>query len=536
MTTRSGTTYKQMEEQTTHAEGTTADGPMTRGNALPELASLTQLIHVMVGDRERRDKEIAEERERMETHREEDRRRYTEESERRIQEMYRQMEHLQRLVTERSVPSTSRSGTEPITEPIKLTRLGEKDDIEAYLTTFERIMEAHEVNRERCSFKFTPRLTGKAQQVYASLPPDDAKSYDAVNVAILRRYNINEETYRLQFRSLQPKEEESPKELMTRLEDLATRWTRETTTHKELLDLVVREQFLSVLPADVRVAVMERKPKDCKEASQFAENYLQARAMSIVTKDAKAPTTKCSRCRRHGHWAQDCTKRQGSDERDPAARTTTNGGLQQRRNPGNQTTRDARPRSTDGVRYFNCNERVHISSTCPKRSLYCSGSKLGITSSGPEMARRQWTVNGVFCPDILVDTGATQTVVRKELVTDDDILDGEVMIQCAHGDTASYPLAVVKIYIEGNDIITTAAVSSTLPASILLEWDVPQLMNFVPKESPQSDGKEVEGALVVTRLQQTQPQPDSDQPEPTGDDDQSGDARATSTPTLEDHA
>ena len=155
------------------------------------------------------------------------------------------------------------------------------------------------------------------------------------------------------------------------------------------------------------------------------------------------------------------------------------------------------------------------------------------------MARRQGTVNGVFCPDILVDTGATQTVVRKELVTDDDILDGEVTIQCAHGDTASYPLAVVKINIEGNDIITTAAVSSTLPASVLLGWDVPQLMNFVGKESPQSDGKEVEGALVVTRLQQTQPQPDSYQPEPTGEDDQSGDARATSTPTtptLEDQA
>ena len=35
------------------------------------------------------------------------------------------------------------------TDSVKLTKLGEGDDIEAYLTTFERIMKALEVRRER---------------------------------------------------------------------------------------------------------------------------------------------------------------------------------------------------------------------------------------------------------------------------------------------------------------------------------------------------------------------------------------------------
>ena len=78
------------------------------------------------------------------------------------------------------------------------------------------------------------------------------------------------------------------------------------------------------------------------------------------------------------------------------------------------------------------------------------------------------TINGVYCTDILVDTGAAQTLVPRDLVTDDNILDGEVTIRCAHGDTASYPLAAVKINIGGKDIITTAGISSTLPASALL--------------------------------------------------------------------
>ena len=47
--------------------------------------------------------------------------------------------------------------------------------------------------------------------------------------------------------------------------------------------------------------------------------------------------------------------------------------------------------------------------------------------------------------------------------------------------------------IGGKDIITTAAVSDTLPASVLLGWDVPELMNFVT-DGPEHSG---EDALAV---------------------------------------
>ena len=47
-------------------------------------------------------------------------------------------------------------------------------------------MEVNEVNRERWPFQLAPQLTGKAQQAYAALNPDDAKIYDTVKAAILR--------------------------------------------------------------------------------------------------------------------------------------------------------------------------------------------------------------------------------------------------------------------------------------------------------------------------------------------------------------
>ena len=104
------------------------------------------------------------------------------------------------MFAERAAATDSTRGRSTV-EAIKLTKLTDEDDIESYLTTFERIMAANEVSREYWSFQLAPHLTGKAQQAYAALPLEEAKVYDTVKEAILRRYDINEETYRQDFGS-----------------------------------------------------------------------------------------------------------------------------------------------------------------------------------------------------------------------------------------------------------------------------------------------------------------------------------------------
>ena len=102
-----------------------------------------------------------------------------------------------------------------------------------------------------------------------------------------------------------------------------------------------------------------------------------------------------------------------------------------------------------------------------------------VTNKRQERAYQRGTNNGVYCKDIVVDTGASKTLVRSDLVTQDDILEGVVNIQCAHGDIVSYPLAAVKIAVEGKEIIAHAAVAQSLPVAALLGWDVPDLMALV---------------------------------------------------------
>ena len=45
---------------------------------------------------------------------------------------------------------------------VKVPRLSEQDNIVSYLTMFERLMAAFEINRERWAFKLAASLSGKA--------------------------------------------------------------------------------------------------------------------------------------------------------------------------------------------------------------------------------------------------------------------------------------------------------------------------------------------------------------------------------------
>ena len=459
-----------MEENQTQRQSADAHA---EGYALPELASLTEMVKMLITDNEHRQRDVAAERERMDRLREEERQRQADKNEHRIQQLLEQVAHLQDALADRPRAAPSRNTT----DTVKLTRLGAQDDVEAYLTTFERIMEVNEVSRERWPFQLAPQLTGKAQQAYAALPPDDAKDYDVVKTAILRWYNINEETYRQRFRALKPKEDESPQELMTRLQDLASRWARETTTHQELLDLLLREQFLSVLPPDMKVAVMERQPKNCEEASQLAENYLQARATtmggpeqvtdsSAIIKptgaqrqveqegNSSAPTKKCPRCGNYGHWAQSCPTRNGEN------RLSTEAGRQQ------QGRQCELPEARSQQRCYRCNERGHLAYQCPQRSsLFCKQPEGDSIHAAPRMAGKN---NGHPC-NILLDTGTTQSLVHANYVRGEDVLDECVPIQCIHGETQDYPVAPIDVELGGVRMILKAAVSTKLPQPVVLD-------------------------------------------------------------------
>ena len=61
---------------------------------------------------------------------------------------------------------------------------------------------------------------------------------------------------------------------------------------------------------------------------------------------------------------------------------------------------------------------------------------------------------------------------------------GAVAIRCAHGDTVLYLLADISLEVNGKQIAVEAAVSDTLPMSVLLGTDTPELAELLVAEDP----------------------------------------------------
>ena len=124
--------------------------------------------------------------------------------------------HIDNLMSMIKAQPVAKSGAEL---SVKLVALKDDDDIESYLITFERIMAAHKVGKERWPHYLAPQLAGKALLAFAALSITEVGEYEAIKDAILIRYNINEEAYRNRFRTEKRKDEETNREFSVRSMD-----------------------------------------------------------------------------------------------------------------------------------------------------------------------------------------------------------------------------------------------------------------------------------------------------------------------------
>ena len=376
------------------------------------------------------------------------------------------MDRLIKIVEEQKGASAPKVATELC---VKLVALTERDDIESYLVTFERIMAAHKVDQGRWPHYLAPQLTGKAQSAFAALPVSDSADYDAIKAAILVRYDINEDAYKNRFRASKRKDGETNREFTVRMMDSLTKWLKEYNTVDQIHQVLGIEQFLSSLPVEKRLWLVERKPKSYLQTGEWLDEYEQARRQ-----DARPfKPTDIVRAKEPGDGDKDASPKESQPE------------------PRNQQRQPPR--------CYNCPKVGHVASTCPQNAATFYGGE--ITAGRRE--KRQLTsaqagyVEGKEAKDVVRDTGAAKTLVRDILVPRNRYVNKFVSVQCMHGDYASYPLAKVEVVIEGKSYFVEAAVVKKLPTSVLLGRDVPELVRIGSAESMGT----VEALTALTRAQ-----------------------------------
>ena len=106
----------------------------------------------------------------------------------------------------------------------------------------------------------------------------DANDYDKLKKALLTRYNYIEDGYRKRFRKVKPESEEMPDQFVICLKNYLAKWLQLSGSSfgdvDNLIDLIVKKQFINACCENVAMYLLERGPKDLVELTTWAQKHL----------------------------------------------------------------------------------------------------------------------------------------------------------------------------------------------------------------------------------------------------------------------
>ncbi|XP_039203219.1 zinc finger protein 213-like [Crotalus tigris] len=140
------------------------------------------------------------------------------------------------------------------------------------LASFDFVTDACQWSQEGMSH-LLPTFRVEAQQILNSL---NAKGdHRKIKTICMSNNSSTTETQRQCFRHFLYQEAEGPHKVCSRLWELCHRWLEpESRTKEQILELLILEQFLIVLPKGIQSQVRERGPETCAPAVALAEGFL----------------------------------------------------------------------------------------------------------------------------------------------------------------------------------------------------------------------------------------------------------------------
>ncbi|XP_063152284.1 zinc finger protein 397-like isoform X2 [Candoia aspera] len=170
--------------------------------------------------------------------------------------------------------------------PSRLFEPVSEEDMMAFKASY-RMKQPNQLSREgrgmwRPTLQGLSRETQKACENLDSLGPLKAQALAEVDLDSL-------EIKRQHFRHFCYQEIEGPRAVLNELQELCRQWLLpERRTKEQIVDLVILEQFLTILPLEMQIWVCKSGPATCSQALALAEKFL-LRLQEAESCEQKAP-------------------------------------------------------------------------------------------------------------------------------------------------------------------------------------------------------------------------------------------------------
>ncbi|XP_078000810.1 uncharacterized protein LOC144453400 [Glandiceps talaboti] len=320
------------------------------------------------------------------------------------------------------------------------------DDMDAYLCRFERFAGGQQWPKETWATTLSALLKGKALTVYSGMVPHEAVDYDKLKDALLKRYQLNEEGFRVKFRSCLQESSETASQYAVRLEHYLDRWLtmgKVDGKYNNVKDLLLREQFLNTCDGELALFLNERAPESIQDMACLADRYREARkqyeskGQSVGktssgnyttrrqnkdnTGDRQPGPLRCYRCGKVGHIKANCRQNMIGTEKS-----------------GQRSVSDKQSNVKVGKVGF-CAQVTHVK--CGEDNCFCLQGRdtvelkcghelpvMSMTAMSRQIEQDMPVVFGLVNGQkskVLRDSGCNAVVVRKGLV-DNSQMTGEV--------------------------------------------------------------------------------------------------------------
>ena len=154
------------------------------------------------------------------------------------------------------------------------------DKMDSYLTRFESYALSNKWDPSMWASYLSALLKGRALEVFVRLSRDDQSDYGQIKEALLTNFDLTERSFRKKFRDCRPEKAETFRQFSGRLASYLDKWlglAKVEKTYEAVCDFLARDQFLDCCSHELYLYLKPKTFKALGELAHEADLFADAR-------------------------------------------------------------------------------------------------------------------------------------------------------------------------------------------------------------------------------------------------------------------